>query len=305
MSRDNEQPRRSALLSFRFLGTALAGSLAMALVSVFGPLPAQLAILGSFVSILGGLFLSYLGQDEQRERQRAEAIERLSVPLSLAPDRELYEQYLAICRGLTELAGKADPILREMALLKLASVAGQIEALAEGTVVFAGTEAWRTVYEKLLRSPDLQEYRSVAWVHTKEYWQDQPGRLSMQVNFEVVHRRMFIDRIIILRDELWPRGAPLPTAEILPWVQEQHDHGLRIRLVRESELSHEPDLLCDCGIYGDRAVGVQQLDERSRTLRFTLTFDPQEVRLAKDRWERLALYATPFMSLLDSCEPAP
>ncbi len=305
MARDNEQPRRSALLSFRFLGTALAGSLVMALVSVFGPVPAQIAILGSFVSILGGLFLSYLGQDEQRERQRDEAIERLSVPLSLAPDRELYEQYLAICRGMTELAGKADPILREMALLKLASVAGQIEALAEGTVVFASTEGWRTVYEKLLRSPDLDEYRSVAWVHTKEYWQDQPGKQSMQVNFEAVQQGMLIDRIVVLRDELWPRGGPLPTAEILPWVQEQHDHGLRVRLVRESELSREPDLLCDYGIYGDRAVGVQQLDERSRTLRFTLTFDPQAVRLARDRWERLALYAMPFRNLLDSCEPAP
>ena len=71
MSRDVDQPpRRSALLSFRFLGTALAGSVVMTLVSVFGPAMAQVALLGCFVSILGGLFLSYRAQDEQRERQR-------------------------------------------------------------------------------------------------------------------------------------------------------------------------------------------------------------------------------------------
>ncbi len=73
MSRDQQQPSHSVLLNFRFLGTAIAGSVVMALVSAFGPLPAQLAVLGSFVSILGGLFLSYLAQDDQRERQRADA----------------------------------------------------------------------------------------------------------------------------------------------------------------------------------------------------------------------------------------
>ena len=36
-----------------------------------------------------------------------------------------------------------------------------------------------------------------------------------------------------------------------------------------------PDLLADFGIYGDRAVGTQELDEQSRTVRFTLSFDPQ------------------------------
>lgn len=76
MPNDYPPPRRSALLSFRFLGTALASSLVMALVCAFGPLPAQIAILGAFISILGDLFLSYLAQDDQREPQRAEVIER-------------------------------------------------------------------------------------------------------------------------------------------------------------------------------------------------------------------------------------
>lgn len=291
--------RRSVLFSFRFVGTALIGSLTMALVCTFAPAPAQLAVLGALVSILGGLFLSYLEQEEDREQRRRELLDKLAVPLTLAPEHELFDQYVAFCHALTELAAQADPILREIAVLKLASVNGQIASLANGSVVFAGTEAWRTVYEKLLRSPDLKEYQSVAWVRSKDYWQDPPGRQSMQANFDAAHRGMLIERIIILRDDLWPKGQTLPTGEILPWVEEQHNHGLWITLVRESEVSSEPDLLADIGIYGARAVGVQELDERSRTVRFALQFDAQSIRLAKDRWQRLALYATPLRNLLE------
>src|SRR4051812_29907304 len=118
MPRDDKNFRRSALLSFRFLGTAILGSVTMALVSAFGPLPAQLAVLGAFISILGGLFLSYLAQDEQRERQRSELLEQLSLPLALAADQDLYAQYLAISRGLNSLGQQSDPILRQIALLK-------------------------------------------------------------------------------------------------------------------------------------------------------------------------------------------
>jgi hypothetical protein len=271
----------------------------MALVSIFGPLPAQIAVLGAFVSILAGLFLSYFGQSDEREERRDDAIERLSVPLSLAPDHELYEQYISICRALTELAGKADPILRQIALIKLAQVAGQIQALAAGTAAFSLTESWRTVYEELLKSPDIREYRSVAWVKTADYWQDAPGRQSMEENFEAVHRGVLIERVIILPENLWPEDHLLPTAQILPWIENQHNHGLWVTLVRERDLAREPDLMSDMGIYGDRAVGVQELDSNSRTLRFTLDFSPQEVRIAEDRWRRISVYATSVRSLLD------
>jgi hypothetical protein len=193
--------------------------------------------------------------------------------------------------------------LREIAALKIASVAGQIETLAGGTVVFSGTEAWRNVYERLLTSPDIKEYRSVAWVRTKDYWQDQPGRQSMWANFEAAHRGTLIERIIILSDDLWPKKDVLPGGDILPWIEEQHNHGLFLRLVRDCDLATEPDLLADIGIYGQRAYGVQELDERCRTVRFVLHFDPQTIRLARDRWQRLTLYATPLRNLLDQAPP--
>ena len=289
--------RRSVLLSFKFFGTALVGSLTMALVCAFGPAPAQLAVLGAFISILGGLFISYLDQEEDRERRRNEVLERLAVPLTLAPENELYAQYLAFCKTLTDLAEQTDPLLREIAALKLVSVNNQIESLANGTVVFAGTETWRAVYEVLLAGSDLREYQSAAWVRSLDYWQDPPGRQSMKANFEAAHLGVLVERIVILRDDLWPRGEFLPTKEILPWLEEQNNHGLRVTLVRESDLASEPDLLADIGVYGDRACGTQELDERSRTVRFILYFDSQAVRLAKDRWRRLAIYSTPLYTL--------
>src|SRR4051794_36811666 len=107
-------PHRTVLLSFRFLGTALIGSLVMALVAAFAPPAAQVAVLGAFVSILGGLFISYLEQEEARDRRRNEVLERLAVPLALAPEADLYPQYLAYCRALTALAEQTDPLLREI-----------------------------------------------------------------------------------------------------------------------------------------------------------------------------------------------
>ena len=54
-------------------------------------------------------------------------------------------------------------------------------------------------------------------------------------------------------------------------------HGIWVMLVRESDIAGEPDLLADFGIYGERATGVQELDDQSRTLRFILYFDPQNI----------------------------
>ena len=183
-------------------------------------------------------------------------------------------------------------------MLKLAWVTEEVRALASGRVVFSGTETWRTVYESLLQSPDLKTYRSVSWVKTRGYWQDQPGRQSMRLNFQAAKRGVEIERIAILGSALWGPGEILPVPEVRGWIDEQHGRGIRLFLVRESEIGGEVDLLCDFGIYGDRATGIQELDEQSRTLRFILLFDKQSIKLAQDRWARLSLYATPYADLV-------
>lgn len=303
MPPDGMPRRRSALLSFQFVGTAMAGSLTMGLVCALAPPAAQLAALGALVSIVAGLFVAYMGQEAERERRRADLMERLSVPLTLAAAPDLYAEHRDLSQALLDLAARDDPVLRGLAVLKLASVTGQIRALAAGEVVFPATEAWRTVYEQLLTSPDIRSYRSVAWVRAPGYWQDPPGRQSMKANYDATRRGMLVERVVILRDDLWPVGTPLPTGDVLAWIEDQHRHGVWVTLVRESELAGEPDLLVDSGIYGDRAVGVQELDEHGRTLRFILRFDPAAVRLALDRWDRLALFAVSYQSLLDRLPP--
>ena len=61
-----------------------------------------------------------------------------------------------------------------------------------------------------------------------------------------------------------------------------HDHGIELSLVRESDVAGEQELLSDFGIYGERAVGVRDLDERARTFRYLLELAAQHLRLAFD-----------------------
>ena len=292
------------LLSFKFLGIALLGSLIMALVSIFATVPAQLAVLGASISILIGLFVAYLDQDDARERRRADLLEKLQIPMALAPEHELFDHYSVFASALAELAKQPDPVLRDFALIKLASIAEQVKSLAKGQVVFSGTETWRTVYEQILQSPGLKEYLSVAWVKTKDYWQDPPGKQSIRLNCELVQSGLLIYRIVILRGDLWPKGELFPSPEILPWIENQYNRGINLSVVRESDIATESDLVSDFAIYGDRATGTQELDEESRTTRFTLSFDPQSIRLARNRWERLSLYAVRYGDLLDETPPA-
>src|SRR5690606_444620 len=107
----------------------------------------------------------------------------------------------------------------------------------------------------------------VAWVKTADYWQDEPGRKSMAVNFELHSgERLNIERIAIIADDLWPAGEVWPAERLRQWLHEQHVRGIWLKFVRQSALALEPDLIADIGIYGSRAVGVQTLDEQCRTV---------------------------------------
>ena len=291
---------KSVLWNFKFVGTALAGSLISALVSAFAPPQAQIAVLGSTLSILAGLFVAYVEQEDLRERRRAELLGTLRVPLDLAQEPDLFDHYTAFGVSLCQLSRRRDePVLRRFALLKLASINDQIRALSEGRIVFSGTETWRTVYEELLQTPGLRTYRSVAWVKDRGYWQDPPGRQSMRLNVSLAEKGLRIERIVILRGDLWPEGARLPCPAIRPWIEHQHESGLVVSLIREEDIAGEQDLASDFGLYGDRAVGIQELDDESRTVRFVLQFDGPGIKLAEERWARLSLYASSYGDLVD------
>jgi hypothetical protein len=289
---DRTQSRASG--NMHFLAVTLVGSLAMVLVCAFTPPEAQLAALGSGISMLTGLILATMERDDLRDRRRDELLERLRVPVALAPMHDLFEQYVALSDALAAVAGSSDPVLRDVAGLKLAAIVEEVRGLAQGRVVFTGTETWRAVYERILDRPGLRHYRSAAWVRTAAYWQDAPGRQSMQQNLELAGRGVGIERILILPPHLWPEGRTAPSVTIRSWIDEQCSGGIAISLVRERDLASEPDLLGDVGIYGDVATGAHELDTDSRTVRFVLSFDSRSLKLARDRWERLLLFATPY-----------
>ena len=223
------------------------------------------------------------------ERHVLAALESLYVSFTLA-DRGLLAVYRRMARAVMDIGAQPDPLACELASLRLTTMTDEMEELAKGSVVFSGTETWRAAYQKLLVTLRVKSYLSVAWVRTADYWDDIPGRQSMQLNFDLAERGFRIERVHILPANLWPAGERLPFSGILARLQEQQARHIFVSVVREDDLAKESDLLRDFAIYGDRATGRQELDENSRTLRFVLSFDEESRRQALARWERLGLY---------------
>ncbi len=264
--------------------------------AAYAPLTMVLAYLAVMAGLVVGLALALLGSMRSTETLPRQ----LQLLIELAGDREISEMQMSIAEALRQIANRRDPIFRQQALACLQSISEQCSVIGEGTIEFTSTESWRIVYEELLRSPGLHLYRSVAHVESAHYWQDGPGRQSMQLNLELQDQGVVsIERIAIIADYLWPETSLFPNDPIHTWLDEQHRHGIWIRLVRESSLAGEQDLLDDFGIYGSRAVGMQSAEPSGRTLRFVLSFDFEKVRQAEAQWDRLVVYAVPYRELLD------
>jgi hypothetical protein len=280
----------------------VAGAALLALPPANRPLAAASLIVSLSAVFLFAYMSRWLaaGDDGIWTRPSEESTDLQSLPH--APELLVAQQTLT--HYIRELGRHSDEILREAAMLKLVSIQDEVRALAAGKVGFSATEGWRTLYERLLRSPDVQSYRSVAWVRSEDYWRDAPGQRSMQLNFEILRSGVAIERILILNDFFWPPAALLPSADISRWIDEQHEGGVQVSLVRESEIESEPDMLCDLGIYGNRATGWLELDTQCRTSRFTFDFSQESLQIADERWKRLSLYAVPFAELLERTERA-
>ena len=260
------------------------------------PAGGEVLAVGVLVSVLIALVVSPVPQPGLR----AELPTDLETPFLLARDEHAFERYRRATALMLKVSRHHDPIYRDIAFEQIDELIRRLTTIAAGTLVFEGTETWRLVYERLLRSPGLYLYRSVSLVKTADYWQDEPGRKSMAVNFELQDRgALNIERIIILEDELWPLSMSWPVDSVRRWMLEQHTAGIWIKLVRRSQLAKESDLIADIGIYGSRALGTQVLDERCQTVQFTLTFDYTKVTEAEERWNRLSVYAESVGSFLD------
>lgn len=205
----------------------------------------------------------------------------------------------SIASSLLTIASRKDPIYCRLAVQSLETLALNCQRLAMGTIEYPSTESWRVVYEELLRSPGLYLYRSVSFVETQHYWQDGPGRQSTLLNLELHDKgTVNIERIVIVADHLWEMDGFI-SDPIRNWLDEQHQHGIWLRVVRESELAGESDLVSDFGIYGTRAVGTQLADVSGRTARFVLCFDFERVEQAEETWKRLEVFSKPYRDILD------
>ena len=299
MARRPNDPWLPVFLDPLFLAAGLGGSVLVILSTVLAPLSVQLGLVGVIASLALGLLLS-------RSRHLFPAspdADVLGLLLSIAKDEEVLSLHDRVAKALAEIAGDHDPLFHAQAVKRLAALAERAEQLAQRTLVFEDTETWRVVYEQLLRSPGLHLYRSVALVESPVYWRDGPGRQSMKLNFELQDSgRLSIERTLIIADELWPANEDLPAESLRQWIDEQHNHGIWLRLIRRSAVLSEPELVTDFGIYGSRAVGTQELSPASHTVRFVLSFDFDKVREAEDRWDRLTVYGTSYRELLEHPE---
>lgn len=227
----------------------------------------------------------------------------LDASFQLARDEQVFERFRRTTALLLKVSRHHDPIYRDIAFEQIDELNRRLTSIAAGSLIFEGTETWRIVYERLLRSRGLYLYRSVAWVRNAAYWQDEPGRKSMAVNIELQETgSLAIERIAILAEELWPSESKLPVEPIRRWLYDQHIGGINLKLVRASALQQEPALMADIGIYGSRALGTQELDDHGRTVRFVLTFDYTKVAEAEDRWNRLTVYAESVERFVDRYE---
>jgi len=171
----------------------------VSLTALFLPIPWAVGAVGFLVSVLLCLAVA----NHLRTTNRSDEMSLLDVPFTLAGDPGVFSLYQQIAESLVKVSRQTDPIFREIALEQLDEVIRKANAIATGTFVFEGTETWRIVYDRLLRSPGLHLYRSVAWVKNQNYWQGEPGRKSMAVNFELHEsERLNIERIAIVADEL-------------------------------------------------------------------------------------------------------
>jgi hypothetical protein len=237
--------------------------------------------------------------DRQRHRKWNVILNNLPVPLALASVPGFFQEYAKLGKSIMMISKHNDLLFRDLALTQLEAISNDVAILARGQVVFNATETWRAAYQRVLETMRVKTYYSVAWVRTNDYWNDTPGRQSMRFNYELIGRGFRIERVHILPDELWPFDEKMPPVGILEWLVEQQGRGIIVSLVRESDLVTEPDLLRDFAIYGDRAMGVQELDEQSHTVRFVLSFDEPSIRQALAQWERLKLFSISFQNLVD------
>ena len=273
----------------------VVGGLGSVLVAIVGNMAVQTVWLGLLLSAVIAMLVRRRGPNDDS------SIGLLETPFYLSHDTEVFDRYRQMSQQFLRISQRSSKVYRDLALQILDDMTRRCVEMGQGRIVFLETETWRLAYERLLREPTVFTYRSVAVVRNPKYWQDAAGSGSMQFNFQLIDDQVItIERIVVIADHLWPQDRELPDDELRQWIHEQSVHGIWMKLVRISNLQKEPELERDMGIYGQLAVGNQQLaDDNLRTQRFILNFDLNEIREAERLWEKLGVYSAAYKDLLD------
>lgn len=204
--------QHSILFDRWFLSASLLGTMVMGGLAAYGTLTIQIAMVGTVVSIMSGVCLAVMQQIERFSLESRAAMEQLGLVLPLTVDSTLRESCLEFVRALQAIHNTSSPAFKTLGREHVASLSDDFRDLARQRLVFVGTEGWRTAYAEILQDDDLTEYRSVAWVRSDSYWQDQPGLQSLGINCELAARGVRVTRIVVHRSPL-PGEICSPTLE--------------------------------------------------------------------------------------------
>ena len=247
----------------------------------------------SFIAVVG---ISYLVVMLMRWQSIGPG--ELQMQLNLAKDTAMFDCHLGFMRALQSISCIPDPVFRAAAFKKLDAIYDDLATLGRGTIVFNSTESWRLVYEQLLCSKVVFDYKSVAWIRDVNYWQNEPGQKSLKLCLELIDaQQLSMRRVCILSDEIWPASQLLPHPTIVRWIEEHVTHGVPVGLIRESSMMLDDDLRVDMGIYGSHAVGHQLMSETEGSGKFVLQFDFNAVASAEEIWLRLCAYAKDYKEI--------
>lgn len=236
-----------------------------------------LGLLGTYISIVISLLFVYLEKMNVLEEQS-----QITTDITMNP--LIWEFYEKSIIHLQKVINYDDSVYKDLFMQTLNDFNMEISRIASGIFVFRA-ESWRRPWQQLLSQKDVLFYYSVALVKCEQYWQDKPGKASIELNKEMASR-VDTKRIFIIRDAIWDNQ------NIKKWISDQQNSKITVAVVRKSEIPSEEDLFHDFGIYGNRAVGYQFLDEQCNTTRFELHFDRETYMKTLDMFRKLELYAT-------------
>lgn len=267
---------RTLLVGFGF--TLVFGSVFALIPKSNNNIPALIAVLGVYVSVAISLLFRLI--------EISHNIANEGDFSALVSQDNDWRTIMEKLRDSLEYTGtKKDPFFTDMYQALIRDFSNRLGNAASGCIKFPPGERWRKYWKKIISQRDLGEYRSTSWVKSPEYWRDPAGREGFEFNKTIEAKTT---RVFIIRDKYWDHP------DVWEMIRDQYDaKNIEIRVVRETILEeNDPDLLLDFGIYGERAVGYQELDDNCRTKSFTFHFDEKKISDTEDIFEGLLVYAT-------------